>query len=238
MADVKEPDWWKTYGQKLREPFPPDLVETLPKAGVQLKYVGHAPVTDRLIQSDPLWSWGPMARDEHGAPFILFDTERGKAVFWILLTVGGKTLPGVGVVDIGKAELEKELISDALRNAAMRFGVALDLWGPDLAEARPVRKAGKKSTLKPEWEDAAPAKPDWKQTALALMLTDPVGWQDTVNRIEGLCTLMADAQIWAPDVLAHKLGGRPVEEALPDLESAGVLWGQVREAAARDLEKR
>ena len=35
---------------------------------------------------------------------------------------------GFGTVEVRKNEKEKELIGDAIRNAAMRFGVALGLW--------------------------------------------------------------------------------------------------------------
>ncbi|MDZ7905194.1 MAG: hypothetical protein U5N55_05030 [Cypionkella sp.] len=48
---------------------------------------------------------------------------------WIKLTVCGVTRLGYGHPD-GKSggNAVKELIGDALRNAAMRFGAALDLW--------------------------------------------------------------------------------------------------------------
>lgn len=111
---------------KLREPFPASAIGKLPKAGIQLDFVGHAAVTDRLLQVDPEWSWEPFSVDEDGLPKV---TVRGKdAVMWIRLTVAGVTRPGVGIAPAGSFELEKQLISDALRNGAMRFGVALDLW--------------------------------------------------------------------------------------------------------------
>jgi hypothetical protein len=48
---------------------------------------------------------------------------------WIKLTVCGMTRIGYGHSD-GKTggDAVKEVIGDALRNAAMRFGAALDLW--------------------------------------------------------------------------------------------------------------
>ena len=48
---------------------------------------------------------------------------------WITLTVCGQTRLGYGSAD-GKSggDAVKEIIGDALRNAAMRFGAALDLW--------------------------------------------------------------------------------------------------------------
>jgi hypothetical protein len=42
---------------KLREPFPASVIRKLPKAGINLAYVDHAAVTDRLLQVDPAWNW-------------------------------------------------------------------------------------------------------------------------------------------------------------------------------------
>lgn len=94
---------------------------------VHLDYVGHAALTDRLLDADPNWSWEPMAKDADGLP--LFDKSGG---LWIRLTVCGVTRLGYGHaaskahMDIGARE--KEVIGDALRNAGMRFGAALALW--------------------------------------------------------------------------------------------------------------
>jgi hypothetical protein len=55
------------------------------------------------------------------------------------MTVLGITRPGYGAAGDGKQgpDAVKECISDAIRNAAMRFGVALDLWAKtDLAGAQ------------------------------------------------------------------------------------------------------
>lgn len=95
-------------------------------AHIHLDYVGHAAVTARLLAVDPEWTWEPVGFDPTGAPLI----QRGdrQSRMWIRLTVCGVTRLGVGIAQSGKEEVEKELISDALRNAAMRFGVALDLW--------------------------------------------------------------------------------------------------------------
>ena len=121
----------------LREPFPPEVIGKLPKPtkadnkkgecrecggwhglpAVHLDYVGHAAATDRLLSVDPEWTWRPMALDDAGLPLI----RNGE--LWILLTICGVTRPGVGD---GKST--KEMIGDAIRNAAMHFGVALDLW--------------------------------------------------------------------------------------------------------------
>lgn len=91
---------------------------------VHLDYVGHAAITDRLLDVDPNWKWEPFATDQNGLP--QFDNIGG---LWINLTILGETKPGYGHPD-GKTggNAIKETIGDALRNAGMRFGMALDLW--------------------------------------------------------------------------------------------------------------
>ena len=95
---------------------------------IHIDYVGHADVTSRLLAVDPEWNWAPKSEDEHGMP--VFDTDdQGQPVgLWIKLTAGGVTRLGYGSVPSGQPDAVKVLIGDALRNAAMRFGVALDLW--------------------------------------------------------------------------------------------------------------
>ena len=105
----------------LRKPFPAESVGKLPKGGVMLDYVGHAAVTDRLLTVDPHWSWEPFALGPDGLPAL----DRAGNL-WIRLTVCGVTRIGVG-----DGKNAKEVIGDAIRNAAMRFGVALDLWAKE-----------------------------------------------------------------------------------------------------------
>lgn len=125
---------------QLRAPFEPSRIGKLPKPtrkdntkgncsecggyhglpAVHLDYVGHAATTDRLLSVDPSWSWRPMAVGPSGEPL---KTDGG---LWIELTVCGVTRPG-----FGDGASMKEIIGDAIRNAAMRFGVALDLWAKE-----------------------------------------------------------------------------------------------------------
>jgi hypothetical protein len=94
------------------------------KDAVHLDYVGHAALTDRLLDTDLEWSWEPVGFTSEGLPAL--DRNGG---LWIKLTVCGVTRYGYGAAD-GKSggDAMKEMIGDALRNAAMRFGAALDLW--------------------------------------------------------------------------------------------------------------
>ena len=140
---------------KLRAQVPPHYISSLPKETKKQKeerekdrsrgircalcggwhhrdaqhvpYVGHAAVTDRLLSVDPYWSWEPVAWTPEGLP--RFDASGG---MWIRLTVAGMTRLGYGHAAQKSSQdpgaREKEVIGDALRNAAMRFGVALELW--------------------------------------------------------------------------------------------------------------
>jgi len=119
----------------------PSIVGKLPRGGITLDFVGHAEITKILIEVDPNWSWEPVAWTTDGRPAIA--TVNGMAVMWGKLTVLGQTRLGVGSARHDKPDLDKELIGDFLRNAAMRFGISLSLWS------------------KSEWEEqqAAPRKP-------------------------------------------------------------------------------
>lgn len=99
-------------------------------AHIHLDFVGHADATDRFLQVDPDWTWEPLAVDQRGLP--AFDENGG---LWIRLTIAGTTRLGYGDAD-GKrgANAVKEAIGDALRNAGLRFGVALDLWRKESAD--------------------------------------------------------------------------------------------------------
>jgi hypothetical protein len=137
----------KAKATDLRKPFPPESVGRLPKGGVMLDYVGHAAVTDRLLTVDPEWSWEPLALGPDGLP--AFDRSGN---LWIKLTICGVTRLGVGD---GKSP--KECIGDAIRNAAMRFGVALDLWAKEnlvefaqAASAPPVAEPPPPNEVEPD----------------------------------------------------------------------------------------
>ena len=120
--------------KKMREPFPQNQISYLPKGGVKLAYVGHAALTDRLLDVDPSWTWEPLALDDRGLPAL--DEVGG---LWIKLTVCGVTRLGYGDAGQKKSgDAMKERIGDALRNAAMRFGAALELWHKGELHAEPT----------------------------------------------------------------------------------------------------
>ena len=114
--------------KQLREPFPKTAIGRMDRGnGIVLDFVGHAATTQRLLEVDPTWSWKPLALDDHGLP--AFDVSGG---LWIELTVCGVTRLGYGDAGGKKGpNAVKEAIGDAIRNAAMRFGVAIDLWAKE-----------------------------------------------------------------------------------------------------------
>lgn len=102
-----------------------DCGQWMSNGHIHLDYVGHAEITDRLLDADLEWFWEPVAWTPEGLPKL--DPMNG---LWIRLTVRGVTRLGYGDA-VGKqmsTSAMKEIIGDALRNGAMRFGVGLDLW--------------------------------------------------------------------------------------------------------------
>jgi hypothetical protein len=151
----------------------PKIVGKLPKGGMQLDFVGHADVTKMLIEIDPEWTWEPTAFDTNGLP--AYRVENGMAHMAGWLTILGVRRLGVGSVMHNKPDLLKELISDFIRNAAMRFGVCLALW------------------TKQEWEDVShtPSTPVAKPAPVAKVEpakpTDPLVSMDNIKRFVDAC---------------------------------------------------
>jgi len=104
----------------------PKIVGKLPKGGQQLSFVGHADTQKALTEIDSSWSLEPVAFDEYGLP--AFRVENGMAHMGAWLTIHGVRRLGIGSVQASKPDLYKELMSDAIRNCAMRHNVYLSLW--------------------------------------------------------------------------------------------------------------
>ena len=140
----------------------PSTVSVLNKNGVDLSYVGHAEITKALSEIDPEWTWEPVLgpdglpaiRIQHGQiprrdrEPILVDM----ATMWGRLTLRGVTRWAVGSVEAHKPDLDKELVSDFLRNAAMRFGIALGLWMKDTAPPQQIRPTRVEKAVA-EWDN-------------------------------------------------------------------------------------
>lgn len=122
---------------------------------IHLRYVGHAGITTRLNDVDPTWTWEPMAFTPVGTPLY---QDGG---MWIRLTVLGVTRLGFGDPGkngLGTANGTKELIGDALRNAAMRFGVGTYLWSKS-DKAKALQAGQVEDDPAPAGKPAAPAQP-------------------------------------------------------------------------------
>ena len=228
----------------LRKPFPAESVGKLPKpvrsgdsdkgkcvAGskysadghycggyhsrsVHLDYVGHAATTDRLLTVDPDWSWEPFALDDAGLPAL----DRGGNL-WIRLTICGTTRIGVGD---GKSA--KECIGDAIRNAAMRFGVALDLWAKEdlveFAQAAAHRQQPATSPTSPASPRSAPSPVDITASLDGEVMV-------TAEQTELLKALMADLALDGKAMLAaaREITGRKITSAtdLTEIEADLVI---------------
>ena len=155
----------------------PKIVGKLPKAGMQLDFVGHADVVKALCEIDPAWSMEPVAFDANGLP--AYRVENGMAHMAAWMTIHGVRRLGIGSVMHNKPDLFKELQSDAIRNCAMRFGIYLSLW------------------TKSEWEDVSytPATPLVKSAApapkpVAVDSNPPVS-AENIERFKGACAEIA-----------------------------------------------
>ena len=228
----------------LRKPFPAESVGKLPKpvrsqdpdkgkcvAGskysadghycggyhsrsMHLDYVGHAATTDRLLTVDPDWSWEPFALDDAGLPAL----DRGGNL-WIRLTICGTTRIGVGD---GKSA--KECIGDAIRNAAMRFGVALDLWAKEdlveFAQAAAHRQGSPASPTSPASPRPVPPPVDITASLDGEVMV-------TAEQTELLKALMADLALDAKAMLAaaREITGRKITSAtdLTEIEADLVI---------------
>jgi hypothetical protein len=126
-----------------------------------------------LIEIDPEWTWEPTAFDANGLP--AYRVENGMAHMAGWLTILGVRRLGIGSVMHNKPDLLKELISDFIRNAAMRFGVCLALW------------------TKQEWEDVShtPSTPVAKPAPVAKVEpakpSDPLVSMDNIKRFVDAC---------------------------------------------------
>ena len=150
---------------------------------VHLDYVGHAALTDRLLECDPAWNWEPLAFNEQGLPMI-----DGNGGMWIRLTVCGQSRLGYGSAD-GKngGDAVKELIGDALRNAAMRFGAALDLWHKGDLHADEEPEVVTKPVPEPQQKQQEPDRQQATDTEV----------MEAIKQITACTTLEALGSVWS-----------------------------------------
>lgn len=143
LRNIPTDDNWtlKRISVELCHPDP-RVISTREQGGVKLSYVGHAEITRQLCWVDPLWTWEPLGivdgapaihihvgktirRDHQGNRQVI---ETSMASMWGRMTVLGCSRVCVGTVEADKPDRDKELVSDLIKNGAMRFGIALGLW--------------------------------------------------------------------------------------------------------------
>ena len=190
----------------------PKIVGKLPKGGMQLDFVGHADVTKMLIEIDPEWTWEPTAFDVNGLP--AYRVENGMAHMAGWLTILGVRRLGIGSVMHNKPDLLKELISDFIRNASMRFGVCLSLWTKqewDDVSHTPTTSAPKPAPV----AKVEPAKP-----------SDPLVSMDNIKRFVEACKTAG---------LNHEQIAKSANIDLADLKESQMPRLRTAFAAAKEL---
>ena len=190
----------------------PKIVGKLPKGGMQLDFVGHADVTKMLIEIDPEWTWEPTAFDANGLP--AYRVENGMAHMAGWLTILGVRRLGIGSVMHNKPDLLKELISDFIRNASMRFGVCLSLWTKqewDDVSHTPTTSAPKPAPV----AKVEPAKP-----------SDPLVSMDNIKRFVEACKSAG---------LNHEQIAKSAKVDLADLKESQMPRLRTAFAAAKEL---
>jgi hypothetical protein len=150
----------------------PKIVGKLPRGGQSLDFVGHADITKMLIEVDSEWTWEPVAFDADGLP--AYRVENGMAHMAGWMTIHGVRRLGIGSVMANKPDLFKELASDYLRNAAMRFGFCLSLW------------------TKQEWDDVSytsstPVAKPAPVKSVSAQPSDPLVSMDNIKRFVDAC---------------------------------------------------
>lgn len=163
----------------------PKIVSKLPKGGITLDFVGHADITRILIEIDPHWNIEPVAYDEAGLPAAKKIGNMIQAGF--RMTLLGQTRYCVGSVEERKSDIGKELVSDAIRNGAMRFGISLSLWTKaeweDLGATPAATPAPRRLKAVTETKVTSPKLPP-QDTELASKPLD----LETINKFIAACT--------------------------------------------------
>ena len=150
---------------KLREPFRADQIGYRPvkrDSNVQVAYVGHAVITDRILDVDPFYQWE-----------FPHHTDAGGRDIGVLTICGISHWgsPDTGETDWKKAE------SDAFRRAAMRFGVGLALWARQELESAANERRDAMRDIAGQISDI--------QVADLAALAEANGWNE--RRIERAC---------------------------------------------------
>lgn len=254
---ARDPRW-----EALTAPFPADWIEKLPKQvrrgdedrdrcedtprgrrvsadghfcggwharSVHLDYVGHAGITMRLNDAvgPENWEWEPMATSPEGLPLM------GRE-FWIRLTILGVTKYGVG----DDYRSGKEAIGDALRNAAMRFGIGTYLWSKSdmahnlatFAEPDPDPEPPQQGTRQQGPTKTAEAAPAAQGEELPAR---PAGMDPAVVKAETIAACKADNLDALREVWDRVCASGAVHAQIPDPDGPGETWCTLGEFITR-----
>jgi hypothetical protein len=182
--------------EKYGKPNPSEISMKPTGKGQSLAYVGHAEVTRILGEIDDSWTWEPAGWD-NGRPAIHLhpyeiarrdgDPIKGiTATMWGHLTLLGVTRLAVGSVESSKQELDKELVSDFLRNAAMRFGICLALWMKDYDPNVSSLDEARARKTQAEHPATLPARASQSVPSVVSSSGHPLATQPQINAIKAI----------------------------------------------------
>lgn len=172
-------------------------------AHTDVAYIPHPHIRARLDSVDPGWEWVPYAHDPTGRP--AFDG----GVLWILLTLGGKAVVGIGDAPGEVAGTNRrQSATSAIRNAAESLGVGryLRMQKPE-SPPIPVVQLRERPVEEPVDEAAAVAKlidqiiavgADNKRN-IAMVESDFLAWSEN----EAKTPLESGTRAQLTDFLAH-----------------------------------
>lgn len=208
----------------LAKPFPREKIQQKRgQGGRMMSYISHGLITERLNEADPDWV------SEVIEVFTYTDAQGVLhcAGVTLSLTVGGITRQEAGGPQRPTifADEIKNALSDALKRAAMRFGVALEMWEElidaeydedvTLAEQEPVQRHAQPQRQQQARTEAHPSLPPNPQLKNA-----GGGARVTTKQLGYLRGLAKDAGVPEPEQKGHV---------------AGQVWARFRKADPADM---
>ena len=217
MSDID----WARITRELAAPFPPEDLKTKPgRGGGHITYIDARTVAERLDQVV-----GPQNWHFDWLPMILTEDA-------IHVVKGTLTIHGISKSDIGdseKIEPNKGAVSDALKRAAVLWGIGRYLYGMESPQA--ARAAGQQETRRAqqpqEPRNGHEATPNTQRPANAA--TVPAGAGLTPDQQATIRNAVAALGWGAPDCTAYlrqfgvarfgELSQEQAAEVIPDLLS-------------------
>lgn len=210
-------------------------------SGLHLPYVGHAALTNRLIEIDPWWKVRFHGVDPTTGNPAPIQNEKTMA-YCIDLTICGITHTDFGTAKRGSENALQSCYGNALRRAAMRHGLALYLWAKGDLEKFEIGGEGESSPAEATSGPADPSTPSpaadtdlelvnegqmSKLNQEAALIADPkeraaarghIRWEIMADRTRKLLTVdeYADAMAYLASVQAEADAAGPAEAGAPE----------------------